>query len=58
MMTLAEYARLVQEMRRAQDRWFKGDKSAEALSHARDYERRVDRATAEVLRAETQPELF
>jgi hypothetical protein len=57
MMTFTEYAKLVRDMRKAQSRWFRGDKSTEALNQARDYERRVDRATAEIL-APPQSTLF
>lgn len=54
-MTAEEYARLVKEMRRAQKRWFAGDKSREALDESRRLERAVDKATEEILAG---PSLF
>jgi hypothetical protein len=42
-------AKLVKLMRDSQRRYFGGDRSAEAIAHAKDLERRVDKAIAWVL---------
>ena len=52
------FARLVKGMRDAQNRFFKGDRSAEAVRYARDFERRVDKALDEILRPDREPSLF
>lgn len=49
------FAELVRQMREAQSRYFR-DCSSQALNHARELERRVDRACAHILDA--QRELF
>jgi hypothetical protein len=48
-MDIEEYARLVARMRAKQKEFFGGRKTAQTVGEAKDLERRVDRATAEIL---------
>lgn len=48
-MKVWEYADLVRRMREAQKRFFAGDKTGAAVGLAKQLERQVDAATAEVL---------
>lgn len=53
-MTLEEFAELVRQMREAQKRFFKGDRSAHLVGRAKALERQVDDAVETI----TRPALF
>ena len=55
-MTAKELARLVKSMREVQKRFFAGERSSELIRQAKDWERRTDKAVAEVL--DDRPSLF
>lgn len=54
---LIQLAKLVADMRKAQKRFFDGDRSAAQVRICKDYERRVDRAVGEIVNPPT-PGLF
>lgn len=54
-MSLAEFAELVKKMREWQKRFFGGERSADVVRVAKDYERKVDAALKTILNPPPPP---
>lgn len=48
-MSIEEYARLVERMRKVQRRFFAGERSAAVVGQAKELEREVDKVTTEIV---------